>query len=741
MSDELPPFDPSKPSQVAGGNLPAFDPARPSQLAPTDASGAGERVYLNDAGQPFTMSGRPPPSPSDRDTTGSILPFSGNAMTSGLHLAFPEAIASPLRGMEEGGERAMGVGEAGQNPLRPLSPDTLAAVGAVSGTPLGGRDLLGATGMSSAERAAAKSARAGAVAENQARSAISRQFAKGTEGGAPTASDVIGEMNKARAQGQPLTLSDVNNTELGALSGATYRQGGAARSLIKSFMTQRQAEAGERVKGLINRNLSDQSLRDTSEKLIADRSAHAKPLWDEAARGGSVAPLERQFETAFNEAGAGEREAAQKVSQAQQAMTVAKGKQSLAGNVYTQSHATETMRTAQKQLNAAQTDLQKITQAKEAVRSRLRQAQEDRTATAPGAIWSPRLQKLLDQPEVQAGIKRGWNIERRNAVGKGEPFNSSEYAITGIDESGNPIVGKVPNMRLLMVAKEGLDAIIDSPSMKNGLTGRPTKSAVSYMNLRDGLVSELDRLNPLYKQARDQWSGETSSIKALDDGRHFMDKGRFSIEELPAHYAKLSENEQQFFVLGVADALKEKLFGTADAANKGGAIINNEATRMRLRPLFKSDEEAGVFIDSIERERQMAQTPGRIYGGSPTAGRGADDKTNEALVHAAHGVGHILHGNFLMGIASAMRVRRLFGGKPNPASNEAIALHVTDPNVQLNETGPLMSPIPVLPKPPMVSPPPPGRAAAAGYPGAVVGSQGLPQSDTDPYAAQFGAQP
>jgi hypothetical protein len=89
---------------------------------------APDKVYTNDAGLPFTLSGKPAPEQkSDSSYTGSILPFRRDE--SGLHLAVPEAIASPYRGAVTGGRRARGVGEQGQDPLRPFSQDrdTLAA--------------------------------------------------------------------------------------------------------------------------------------------------------------------------------------------------------------------------------------------------------------------------------------------------------------------------------------------------------------------------------------------------------------------------------------------------------------------------------------------------------------------------------------------------------------------------------------------------------------------------------------
>jgi hypothetical protein len=563
-----------------------------------------------------------------------------------------------------------------------------------------GRGIVGP-----AERATATAARSQATVENRAANVVSKQFAKGVQGGAPTAADVVTEMTRARAEGQPLTLSDINNPAMGQLAGTTYRQGGAARTQMKGFYETRGAAAGDRVAEMIDRHLSDEPLRGTAAKLVNDRSVRAKPLWDEARAGGSTAPLEKQFESAFADVGKTEQEAVRAAQSAESALTAAKAKQTqTGGNVYSASAANRAGREAVVRLVEARDKLSQIQKDKLAIRERLTQAQQDRSANAPGAVWSPRLQELLDQPEVQQGLRRGWAIERRNAVGKGQPFNATEYAATGVDEAGQLIVGKVPNMALLMVAKEGLDAIIDSSAMKDSLTGRPTKAGLSYINLREGLVQELDRLNPKYAEARNVWSGDTASIKALNDGRGFLEPKRFSPDELAEYVGKLTDSDKQFFVVGVADALKNKLFRSADSANKG-RIINTEDARMRLRPLFGSDEEAQTFIDAIERERSMATTPGRVYGGSPTAERVSDDRSAEIAVHAAHGLLRVLEGRWLGAIASGIRVRRMFGGKVDEQLSQAVAKALTNPDAPVSEIGPLLpqKPLPAreraLPKP------------------------------------------
>jgi hypothetical protein len=219
------------------------------------------------------------------------------------------------------------------------------------------------------------------------------------------------------------------------------------------------------------------------------------------------------------------------------------------------------------------------------------------------------------------------------------------------------------------------------------------------------LVQELDRLNPKYAEARNVWSGDTASIRALNDGRGFLEPKRFSPDELAEYVGKLTDSDKQFFIVGVADALKNKLFRSADSANKG-RVINTEDARMRLRPLFGSDEEAQIFIDAMERERSMATTPGRVYGGSPTAERVADDHPAEMAIHAAHGLLRVLEGRWLGAIASGIRVRRMFGGKVDEALSQAVAKALTDPDAPISDIGPLL-PQKTLPPKALSEPPKP----------------------------------
>lgn len=78
------------------------------------------------------------PDQTGDEYTGTFLPFRRDK--EGLHLAVPEVIAAPARGVVEMGKRALGVGEGGQSPLRPLAPDSTAAVLGLAGSPIMGAE-------------------------------------------------------------------------------------------------------------------------------------------------------------------------------------------------------------------------------------------------------------------------------------------------------------------------------------------------------------------------------------------------------------------------------------------------------------------------------------------------------------------------------------------------------------------------------------------------------------------------
>lgn len=523
--------------------------------------------------------------------------------------------------------------------------------------------------------------------QTRAEELVSKTFAKTEKGGETTALDLLDQMTEARLTGQPLTISDVGGRPIRRLAGTVYRSGGEAAAQMEKFYKERgtaltpdyqDTVAGARIEKAISDHIATGSFKQTGKALAAERSEKGRPLWDEATAGGSLAPLEHQFTNAFNDASKAEQEAAKAVAQAKTAATQSAAKQAGAGNVYSTSAANRASRDAGQQVSAAETALKAARKQADEIRTRLRQAQDDGSANAPGAIWSPRLQQFLDLGDWQKGIKRGLVMERRDAVTEGRPFNPSEYAIVGTDESGAPVVGKVPTMKLLQVAKEGVAAQIDK--LRDPLTGGLSKAGRSVWRNLKAFEQEGYQLNPAWKAANDAWSGDSESIRSLQLGKKI-----FSIpfEDLVEDFGAMSKSDKELFRLSAASKAVEDLKKTPLSADPSKRVINSPDELQRLRVLFDNDNDFKRFVDNINRERIMFETSGDVMKGSQTAERQAADVGTG--LELAHGAAQLVHGHPLSAAGSFVRAGKRFMG--DPKRDLEVAKILTDPNATISAGG------------------------------------------------------
>jgi hypothetical protein len=318
-------------------------------------------------------------------------------------------------------------------------------------------------------------------------------------------------------------------------------------------------------------------------------------------------------------------------------------------------------------------------------------------AESVGPVHSDRLQNFLDQPEVQEGLRRGLKLERLNAVAENRPFVDSDYGITGYKD-GNwdmPIFAKVPTVKSLIVANEGLGAKISE--MVHPVTGRITKDGLALKKFRDAYQGEVDSLTGgKYKAARDQWSGPSQSMDAVREGREHFTRSE-SNEEIAADFNKLSEADKDFYRMGAAEAKVDAVEKAQDASDKSKRVINSERDRKRFRMLFRSDAEANNFINGVARKRAAFETKTAIKGGSQTAGRVADDMNENIPLgfEAVSGIGHAAAGNWLGAAHAAYRMKRDLGLRNNPALNSEIAKLLTDHSLPVHDLPRVLKSLPV----------------------------------------------
>lgn len=500
-----------------------------------------------------------------------------------------------------------------------------------------------------------------------------------------TAQQVIDTLTRGREAGKPMMLPDVLQGNVQSLAGRVARVPGESKEIMTSALRGRNAGAVTRLSEDIDKALGTGATQQLFDDLKTARSQAAKPLFDKANAGGSIAPLEHQFEAAFGEASQAEAAATRALQDARNQVTVASGKQTqTGGNVYSTSAANQSAREAEAAVTAAERDLAKAQTQKQQVLDLLRQAQEDRTLGTPGAVWNPRIQEFLNDSDVQAGIRRGWRIEQNEALAEGRPVNASEYAITGFNDAGEPIVGKVPTMKLLAVAKEGMDAMLQSSSYRNELTGALNKEGVSIDKKLRAFVSELDKVNPDYRAAREQWAGDTKSMQALKYGQELLKEHP---ESIARQIAEMTEGEREFTKIGLAQALR-------DVANKRGPLAAEfdrvagtqygaQWTRDQLKPLFADEATLQRFVDSVTAETTMARTGNKILGGSQTAERLAEDGSPVSGTDIAHAGVAAARGHLGQLVDRGITMGGKVMDRINPPPNTEIARILADPNVKL----------------------------------------------------------
>lgn len=516
-------------------------------------------------------------------------------------------------------------------------------------------------------------------ATSKALQAIHGRISKDIEGGGPTAQDMLDLMNAT--PDKPLSLPDVSGEGVLGLTGKVLRQPGAGRQAITSWLDARDREASTRLSGDIDKGLASDAVNPSQavQGLQQSRSIAAKPLWDKAMAGGSIAPLKDQFQAAYVEVGRAEKEAQRQIAEAQQQVTVATAKQHRAGNdVYLVNSANQDLRTAQTQLQQAQAALAHQSEVKQLVLGMVNDAQADIDANAPGAVWSPRLQQFLNQPEVKSGLQTGVRLTRQKAVAEGVPMNVGEYAIKGYDEHGDAIIGKVPTMKLLASAKEGLDSELEKPQYHDELTGGLNKAGVHLDAMRRAFLEELDRLNPDYKVARDVWSGDTASMQAVRYGeKQWMNKRP---EEIADDLAKMSPGDQEFARLGLAANIRKRMAQMGGAGNEARAAAGDKQgswLRQQIRPFFRSDAEFDKFTSSVDAENRMFIRQHQLRGNSATAARQGEDFNADKAAHGAGLAANVSSGHWLGAAYHAAKLKAM-GGIPDDVAHQ-IAAVVSDP--------------------------------------------------------------
>lgn len=244
-----------------------------------------------------------------------------------------------------------------------------------------------------------------------------------------------------------------------------------------------------------------------------------------------------------------------------------------------------------------------------------------------GAVNSDRIQQFLTDPELKSGISRGLKIQRLEARAANQPFNPNDYSVTGFNEAGDPILGEVPNMRLLDAGKKGLDAMIGDHT--DPVTGKLNEMGRALVQYKNSYLNELDNLNPSYKAARGQYSGQSELLNAVNQGQDAASKGmirNLPPEKISSDISRLNDIGKQAYATGMAGQLRQE--GPANIRNMFNRGVNQGEEQLLPNLEAGFNGVGGNFNEFQNRQLQealMQNTKYGVMGNSRTAERAADD--------------------------------------------------------------------------------------------------------------------
>jgi hypothetical protein len=287
-------------------------------------------------------------------------------------------------------------------------------------------------------------------------------------------------------------------------------------------------------------------------------------------------------------------------------------------------------------------------------------------------VWNERIQQYFDDPVTKSGLREGVAVQRLESLAAGKKFDPKDYAITGFNEAGDPIMSGVPNMRTINLIKKGWDKQLEG--YRDSTTGKLMLDEYGRAldNVRRTFLKEVDLVNPDYAQARALYAGPAQARDAINMGGKAASRGR--ADDNVRQFSAMTGPNQQGYRIGYADKLSEGFERSAEGVNKARGLTSDkrigELGNMSLHQGPVAPGGLDPLQQRIARENTMFETRNAALGGSKTADNLADA--------AAMGVdptlvGSIVTGNWGGALKSALASGSNALSGNTPAVRKAVA--------------------------------------------------------------------
>ena len=232
------------------------------------------------------------------------------------------------------------------------------------------------------------------------------------------------------------------------------------------------------------------------------------------------------------------------------------------------------------------------------------------------AVWSPELERLSGSDIVQGAMESAIKRWRDNFIADGNGGAMNPGAMVergGILEMLHGKVPVFPNIQFWDYVKRSMDDAVRSTDPGSDLRRTTTK-------LTAQMRTELDKQVPGYAEARNTWSGPTSYLNAVEDGRSILSRSE-SAEEMRANFNAMSESDKEGYRVGALSALRAQMSSDTAKAADMTKYLRSPAMREKIAAIMPTPEDAEVWHQRLGYEVSSSELTGQALGGPATARR------------------------------------------------------------------------------------------------------------------------
>lgn len=238
---------------------------------------------------------------------------------------------------------------------------------------------------------------------------------------------------------------------------------------------------------------------------------------------------------------------------------------------------------------------------------------------------SPVLTEVLQRPSIKPIFEQ--------ALQRGMDSGKPEAAFITRDANGTPIAF---GTELLNIVKKRLDAAANMAfKAGDGDTGK------FFSNMKNTIVNEADRLNPLYKEARKVWAGDEEVLSALEAGKNLFNP-KTHPDEVVAMMAKYKDNPSLLEAL--MTGFSQEASTTARAAPEEGLavirLLGNANKQDAYRTLL-GDDAYEMFVKTMDLKSKQYRS---FFEGKKQSA--TDLRQNETEAMKAESKADLLEGAF-----------------------------------------------------------------------------------------------